>query len=142
MQVRFGAMAPSLIEQGFDDMDVIERGRAEVGKVDAVLKDMADEIERLRAALETVRDQLGPSKREPIGGEAWNTIVDVKAMRSVGNVVDNALGKMSVKRTSGRRVGCGECGDEFWDRAAGDKCPSCGEALVEISVCEGKSDET
>jgi len=32
-------------------MNVIDRARAEVGKVDAVLKDMADEIERLRGAL-------------------------------------------------------------------------------------------
>ncbi len=34
--------------------DLLERARAEVGKVDSVLTEMAGEIERLRAALEAI----------------------------------------------------------------------------------------
>ena len=31
------------------------------------------------------------------------------------------------------RVGCAECGDAFWDRDPGDKCPTCGERLIKFS---------
>lgn len=32
----------------------------------------------------------------------------------------------------GGRVGCPECGDEYWDRSPGQRC-GCGEPLIEFS---------
>lgn len=39
----------------------------------------------------------------------------------------------------GGRVGCPECGDEYWGRAPGDEC-SCGELLIEFSENDTEAD--
>lgn len=48
----------------------------------------------------------------------------------------------NVEQSQVNRVGCRECGDEYWDRGIGDNCPNCGDPLVEISPNrDSKGDE-